>query len=641
MALSIDRALDLFDIPTNSTYSSIEQDILATTIQSYLNDPQNKSILKSEKGQILKKKQIKLLNLIEVRKAFTKCLQTNESRRNLYLRIYTAAAKVEEIKIDCNVLSTEFKDIKAFSNYIQSISDSVGLNDLQGNIHKNSFKNLIKTYLFFKHSFKDEVSPVDTVNKLCQSSYGKNLCSDESRKEYYEFAKNEKTFLEKQPVYSFEEARVEINQNISELNTELKKVKPKVDKGWFNNFMWDSSDPLYDEKSEKALSNYQELYLANATSGIGSLMMSETAKNIMGRMKSKDQDEVEHSNPERNTTSYDFSPHSELSSQDIKNSYQDVISTIEKQAKSLNRLEVTREFEQFNMNKNNSPYADIDLMEKIPKNYLDNRRRDIKRLIKTNPAAIGELLASSPEYSSMVCDLIKEIEEDDDTDEAWDKVFFWGGIVVGGALMVTGLVALGGVMLARTLASAALFKTVGSYVTVVGAVSGLGESAYFTKELAYAKLEMSLMEEAFMSGLGDEQNIIEAKESLKDFNEAKFNLALTLGFTAIDIAGFMAIMKGARIKKNTLISPEKEKILKLNNITSTLKEILGSNKRVKQFLKLIDVFGPEDVVRLLGILGSIDGILKNKIFSILDLGDLKEIKQLMKNTQRSLKECSK
>ena len=637
--MSIDRALELFDIPTHSTYSAPEQDLLANITQSFITDPVNKDILSTKKGQKLQKKQIKLLNLIEVRKAFNECMKNNDSSRNLFLRVYTAAAQVEEIKINCNKLSDQFTDIREFSKYINELSNSIGLNELQKNLHLNSFKNLIKTYIFYKHSFDKNIVPEEIVNKLCLSSLNHNVCSENNVNELNQFAKTEHRLVSSLPIYTAKSAKELINQNINEMNEALKLVKPEVDQGFFNNFLWNSSDPLYNEKSEKALTNYQEIYLANVTSGIGSLMMSDTAREKMGRLKSKDQDETEKSNRHKNTTSYNFSPHSALSETDILNSYNDVLSTIEKQARSLNRLETKREYDKYNLN-NPSLYTGYPNEVSGSIRTTQNRKIALKRLIKTNPAAVGQLLASSPEYSNLVCDLIKEIESNDKTDKSWDQVFFYGGIVVGGALMVTGLVAIGGVMMARTLASAALFKTVGSYVTVVGAVSGLGESAYFASELAYAKLEMSLMEESFISGLTDRYSITEAKEALKEFNEAKFNLALVFGFTAIDIAGFYAIIRGARIKKNSLLSPEKEKLLKLNGITNTLTQILKSDQRVNQFLKIIEVFGHQDAIKLLGVLGSLDDAVKKKVFELLDEDSIADIRVLMKNMGRSIKECS-
>jgi hypothetical protein len=254
---------------------------------------------------------------------------------------------------------------------------------------------------------------------------------------------------------------------------------------------------------------------------------------------------------------------------------------------------------------------------------------------------VGQLLVNTPEYAQIICDLIDEIEEGDETDEFWDEAFFWGGLVVGGVLMATGLVVVGGVVIARTLATTTLLKSIGTAVTVAGAVTGTVESAYYTKEVLQAKFRMAATEEAFVTGNGDSYSIIESKEYLKEFNKSKFTLALTLGFTALDIAGLYGIMHGMRYKEAGLDTVHKHKMQSLSKMTKVIDEILDSKKLITEFKKLIKMHGGEKVTELIAILGHASSKTKKQVLAKLELSGAKEFREVMKIALRSVRECSR
>jgi hypothetical protein len=642
-AVTIDELIDLYDIPTYGDASSLEEELLAGISQDFISNPENKYLLKTKKGVELLKRQTKLLNIREIKRVFRKCEKETASRRNLYLRIITSAQKVELVEINCKENIRKFKTLHAFSNEIQHLAAEVELSSLQKELHQNSMSNIVRSYVHMKRNFSSKVEVNQVVKDMCKSSLGADVCSDKERLEYRKVAERELNKFKGQKTYSYTSAKDEMNERISRINDRIKKIKPKTDDGWFNNFAFDTSDPIYDEKSNKDYENYQQQYIEEATSGIGTLLMSPSIKEQVSGLKAREQDEFENSNPDLNKTSYWFEEHNKVSEKDMKAGVTDVLKLMEKQARKLHRLERTREFEDVS---SRDPYQSIGASAisqrpKGPLSILDNRKRDIKRLVKTNPVAVGQLLATNPEYAQAICNAITDIESNDKTDEFWDDAFFWGGIVVGGVLMVTGLVVVGGAIIARSLATVAILKTVGTMVTVTGAVTGTIESTYYAKELAQAKYRIAVTEASFNSGNGDPESIIESKNYLKQFNEAKFNLAITLGFTAIDLLGLYSILKGARYKTDGFETSQTQKNQTLSKMTKTIDIILGDKKLIKEFKKLMRTHGGEDVSKFISILGQVSKKTRDSILLQLKIQGASKFPTVMKVVLRSVKECSK
>lgn len=642
-ALTISELINLYDVPTYGESSELEQNLLASISQQFISDPKNKKILRSPIGTRLLQKQSKLLNLMEIQRVFKECEKDKDSRRQLYLRILSTAKIVEPVEINCRKNLTKFKTLKSFSKEIQKLAKVVELDNLQKDLHQHSFSNIIRSYVFMKKKFSKNVDDEELIKELCFNKYQVDRCSEKNKKHYLAVAKKELKSLKAVKSISFNSAAVALNAKISNINDKIKLIKPKTDQGWFNNFAFDSSDPVYDEKSDKAYENYQQTYIEEATSGIGTLLMSKSLKSKVTGLKAKEQDEFESSDTSKNTTRYWFEEHREIDKEDVESGVEDALGQMRKQAGKLNFLENLRKQEK---EQAKSPFDNVHVygpgdIDTRPIDLIGNRRRDIKRLLKTNPAAVGQLLINKPEYAKMVCNLIVDIENADETDETWDEVFFWGGIVVGGVLMATGLVVVGGAIIARTVATTAMLKSIGTMVTIAGAVTGTVESGYYTKEVLQAKFRMVETEEAFISGNGDAYSIVESKEILKEFNKAKFTLALTLGFTAIDIAGIYAIMKGMRYKASGLDSVHKQKIQSLDKMTETINKILGNKTLIKQSKKLIKTHGAAKVAKLISILGHASKKTRNSILLKLELEGAAKFKSMLSTALRSVRECSK
>jgi hypothetical protein len=224
--------------------------------------------------------------------------------------------------------------------------------------------------------------------------------------------------------------------------------------------------------------------------------------------------------------------------------------------------------------------------------------RDLNRLIKSNPAAIGQILANHPEYAALVCERINGIEREDKSDAAWDKAFFWGGIVVGGALLVTGVGTAAGAWILAGTATAATLATVATVATVTGVAVGLTETAYQGSEMLEARREMQDFEAAYFGGSGDDETGGEMADAYAKFREARMQMILSGVFTAVDLGALSAALKvgamGAKISGRALSSAEKANRLK--TVTRALQQIqerlLSHPALLAKFTKLKEALGP-------------------------------------------------
>ena len=69
-------------------------------------------------------------------------------------------------------------------------------------------------------------------------------------------------------------------------------------------------------------------------------------------------------------------------------------------------------------------------------------KKSIKKMLKTNPVAAGQVLTAHPELATEVCAIAKEIASDDAIDHYTQKglqVVTWGGMIVGGVMIATGV----------------------------------------------------------------------------------------------------------------------------------------------------------------------------------------------------------
>ncbi|MEA9355231.1 hypothetical protein SHI21_03420 [Bacteriovorax sp. PP10] len=167
------------------------------------------------------------------------------------------------------------------------------------------------------------------------------------------------------------------------------------------------------------------------------------------------------------------------------------------------------------------------------------RNMNLKELVKTNPAALGKVLLERPELTAIICNTINQIAETEEDEATWNKVYLWGGIIVGGALLVTGIGAgVGAVVLSGT-AMAGTLVTVATASAIAGTAIGVGDTLYSGNKSIQASNEALALRASLISRNGDKQTSVEADEKM----EEAWSELTSAGIGAVSIIPFGTIWK--------------------------------------------------------------------------------------------------
>lgn len=167
------------------------------------------------------------------------------------------------------------------------------------------------------------------------------------------------------------------------------------------------------------------------------------------------------------------------------------------------------------------------------------RNMNLKELVKTNPAALGKVLLERPELTPVICHTINQIADNEEDEATWNKVYLWGGLIVGGALLVTGIGAgIGAAVLSGTVMAGTLV-TVATASAVAGTAIGVGDAVYASNKSYKASNEALALRASLISRNGDRKTADEANAKM---DEAWSELAVA-GIGAASLIPFGAVWK--------------------------------------------------------------------------------------------------
>lgn len=206
------------------------------------------------------------------------------------------------------------------------------------------------------------------------------------------------------------------------------------------------------------------------------------------------------------------------------------------------------------------------------------RKMNLKELVKTNPAALGQVLLNRPELTPVICNIINQIADSEESEATWNKVYLWGGLIVGGALLVTGIGAgLGAVVLSGT-AMAGTLVTVATASAIAGTAIGVGDTIYSGNKSLEASNEALALRASLISQNGDSETSAESEAKM---DEAWSELT-SAGIGAVSIVPFGTIWKvmgktalasraGSLAKVEQMAA--KEKAAGIKNLGQTIREL--------------------------------------------------------------------
>lgn len=571
----------------------------------------DRELLNTPEGVRFLKDHSRLSRIEALKDKFGKCVSNKENKRNLDTQIVNALQQAE-YKGGCDRLLTKSQNGVVINTTLKQFITDMGkvqkdmntdysfnarkghnLGKLQDELHMQSLKNSMASYMANRYKYEPgfinpETGKISTthknavVNSMCKNEKNGTYCTSSQKRDLRKFVDEKAIEIaatqKKSDYYS---ARRAIRGSLKKLNQKLDKVDIKVDDGWV-----DSAD-LTNPATRGAWSDYQKTYIEELQTQDGLLMMTESMKEKAGGFRTLE-DGYENKGSWINER-YEMKRHNPngFTINDLKKAKEEIDKKAIAQAKQLNSMGTDKRAQHKNWRATGyaltEDWGDWDKPE-----IIEQRQEDIQKLVKTNPAAVGQILVNNPEYADMICDAINAIDKQDKSDEKWDSVFMIGGLVVAGVMIVGGAACIvlsfglcgpiGGATIAGgvTVGSAAM-----ATVLVVGGV----EAAYWGKRMYDHHTEYQNLERAILTNNMGEERIGDVERAYSAFKDARFNFLMALPAVVLPGVGKLAsLSKGSKFANMVGKMGGATKARFLNNMTAFY-EFLG---KYPKFQKMVD-----------------------------------------------------
>ncbi|MGZ3788311.1 MAG: hypothetical protein ACXVLQ_07290, partial [Bacteriovorax sp.] len=566
----------------------------------FLSDPKNSAAANSPEGLELKTHQTLLANYLAAKDQLEKCLsdKAKKSGRQLQERVLQASAQTMMTETSskdteghpCSAFTLENKNINELNNQVTKLVTYKMKEDFQDDLTKQVLLNTARSMLGFKYKFepdfmkKGDASSAEldsVIHNVCSKKISSNrssgsfydICNDlgpnfkkklQSDLAFFALSlnKNEKKF-------DPESATNSLNASIDRINAKLESIPIVTEQGRFF-----YSANLVNKETKKQFDHYVDLYAEEVSKDSGPLLLTSTMKKKAGPIKSYNSDDV---NKDQKSHDFKFTKHSHVSSDDVKKSIDEAREKIQSLADSTIDLTYNK-----NVKKDKSALF-------FRGNKHDGQRtEDINELVKINPFAAGAVLVRRPEYAGIICESINKIAAKDDRDKKFEEAFIAGGAVLGGILVLTSVGTMAGVVA----------EGVVLYSTLAGAAFETASFAYYGAKSLKSYDEMNRSESAYLTKNANAKSLIEAKEALVEFKEARLTSALSLlssGLTAFPLKKILNLLE----RTDGAASPEEVK--NASRVLSAVKDH-GVAKRLQEIISLMGSLGEEKMSHFLVLL---------------------------------------
>ncbi len=521
----------------------------------------------------------------------------------------------ELTELECHIQSSPTKTLDRLDKNLQTIAMSIKSSDLVEKLYYQALENTLKSYLRIQYIFGEskEKTTATTVKKLCSNDLGKTLCSAQTIKRLQQVAKPYIKSLKAESIWltSPSEITFQVQEKIQQINKNLKKIKPKLKKG--KTCITDEAE--YDPQ---AYENYLISFASEMSEGVGILLGSDIISNKMGSLRHEKDDLENDSCLTPHRPLYYPKHNTDIDISDVIAAKNESLNKLNNYAKKLNKQYLSRESLKQTKNR-----------RRARRNAGRNKERNIKELITTYPAAVAKVLLKNPQYSSFICDRLKTIEKQDADRDTALEVVGWSSMLLGLGVGGLGVKALTHMIRGNSLQAAAA----GRQAAQAGLALGVKETAHQGSKATVHYAELASFEKAFLSEAGatksTAQSLKKYRTSLANFYGATTGLALSLGFSVLNIHALKATGSGLK---------------HLNQSTSSFKAILQQTKnpKFKKNLMLASKDVGQDVTKtFMTFLSQAPKELLRKILKKLPNLSVKRLKTIMKGVHKRgrVKKC--
>jgi hypothetical protein len=628
-------------------FSKHSKDI-SNRVAKYISNPNNKSSLKSKDGAKLLENHQKIVNYSALKSGLESCVSDDQDDLMLKSRLIDAAGNSFSLPVPCRRDLTKSNELDDFMNSILSPTQKVLSQNFEQELSTQALDSALNTLIKVKYKYEKSFMRDGTLRKRELNSLIAKVCSNSPRcqeKDYKEKLK-EKIELLATRVASEEKKRSpddvvkSLSKKVSKINDKLEKINFEAKERWYWTDYADMEDP-----SKKAMfRDYINTYLSESSSEDGALLLTDSYRKSSGALKSYSDDS---DNIHQVGDKFVFKSHKSLNKRKVKTAVNEVKKKINEQIRTLIGHDKKREQDK-SLLENNSSSKHAHITNRYrKKRYKENREEAIKELIKRNPVSAGQVLLKNPEYSHLACAAIKEITNEKRSDDQTHQTAVLLGAVGGGLLIATGVGAVaGGWLLTGSLTAGVAAGTVGGTIltatTTSALVLGGAETAYFSNKAYDDYQEAMAIDRAILSDSADKMSIEESRDEMISFKEARFEAALALGFTAIDLGamkGISILAKGAKGQALKLTSSQR------SNLKNIYSEISNPNSLsiLKESISKMGKDGAKEFDQFLGILSTSNKKWQKEFLKQLENSELSpsEIKRISKEVLESQKLCKK
>lgn len=613
---------------------------LLDTTAKLMADPKARAYLNSPDGQELQKHQQILANFIAVKEHFEKCVKDKEAKRKLHERILGASFQsmntLSDQALPCIpegaiAANQSFYDIN--NNVMKAMKSAVKpyfQNELSKQIITNTAKSLLSFRFKFSPDFmKDGTLQPKELNALIDDvclkkmKIGRSLSTsvDVCKNMDPQFKSELSSQLQKlskdqnrQAKLTPKEATDSLNASIDRLNSSLEKITLRKDVG----YIYDSAD-LSDPQAKKNFDSYIAQYMNEVSKEAGPLFLTKTIKDEAGSIKRFHSDDT---TKNRKTTRFQFLPHKKVVEKDVKEAIAEAEKKILLQAKDT--LAVAQDSTR-------------------TKGKLISDDDDLTELVKINPFAAGEILIKKPEYAGLMCDSINKANKDDAWDENFDKYFAIGGAVIGGALLLTGVGTVAGAYLVTgSLTAGVAAGTVGGsllgYTALLSGAVELANAGYYGKKAMDQYQEINRLEAAYLTKNSDSSAILEAKNALVEFKDARLTAGISLASVGLSLTNAGRLFN--LLKLDSSVSPDQVKAA-----TKILRYLAQTQvaKRIKDVVRVLGEAGMEKLERFFLFLAQAGESSRLKFLELLKDTKItpEKIKEIVESSLEAAKNCGR
>ncbi len=540
----------------------------------------------------------KVKNYLHIEDTFSKCLKNKNNA--LAKRYLDTAGNSKVSRIDCSLFNS-LNTTGVPTDDLEKIVDAVDFREIDNLLISQSLDNAINSYMYLTHHYEDSLNKKKDCPLLkCRPQAQVNFCnqfncSPEDRRMVENLKEKYRSLHKGTKQTGTDFAVTEINQTVGNLNRMLKDPAIGVSEGRFRNRLINSDDPIIDDNFRQSYNSYRQEYMNFAANGPGLLMSTRDLRHKIGGLKLIEKDIEE--DIENGKTVYSYSDHRNVTREDIELAVQQARNSIARAGSDL----LTRKTNRNNQRKKGREQSSI----KFSKN-------NIKRLIKSSPAAIGQILINYPEYTAKICSLMNENDQDKKDDEAIDTGIMIAGLVVGGALVVTGFGSAFGV---------GILSAASGSLAVTGAVIGATATIHHGATAFNARTDLVNYERAILANNGDKESLADLSETAALYQEKVSEMAYSIGFSVANIAALNTVVKSAhfgnKILKNGKTASHLSKVnnlftrvLKRSEYSALFKKLQALNpgdklgaftghlsylepQKLKAFLNQMLIWGPE------------------------------------------------